>query len=112
MDKFHCKAAYDLENRIPSTDSATSLADFFKVFGDPTRLRILTLLQDAELCVHDIAKLLDMEQSAISHQLRVLRQSKLVKVRKEGKSSHYSLADYHVSGILGMGNEHIGEAWH
>lgn len=109
MDKFHCKAAYELENKTPSIDDTTPLADFFKVFGDPTRLRIMILLQSAELCVHDIAKLLEMEQSAISHQLRVLRQAKLVTVRKEGKISHYSLADHHVSGILEMGHDHISE---
>lgn len=109
MNKYHCEGAKALETQIPSEDKAMALADFFKVFGDTTRIKILSLLLEAELCVHDIAILLNMEQSAISHQLRVLRQNNLVKVRRSGKSSHYSLIDHHVFEIIKMGLEHINE---
>lgn len=85
------------------------LAELFKVFGDSTRIRILYVLFEAEMCVCDIADALEMTQSAISHQLKILKQSKLVKARREGKSIFYSLADDHVSVILEKGLEHIGE---
>lgn len=86
-----------------------SLADLFKIFGDPTRIRILHVLSVQELCVCDIAQALDMTQSAISHQLRVLKQSHLVKFRREGKTVYYSLADSHVHTILAQGLEHVME---
>jgi ArsR family transcriptional regulator len=85
------------------------LADLFKIFSDPTRLRILQVLFRQELCVCDIAQALDMTQSAISHQLRILKQSHLVKFRREGKTIYYSLADSHVSTILAQGLEHVLE---
>ncbi|MCA5960601.1 metalloregulator ArsR/SmtB family transcription factor [Blautia sp. RD014234] len=85
------------------------LADLFKVFGDPTRIRILYALSAGELCVCDIASVLNMTQSAISHQLRVLKQIKLVKFRREGKTVYYSLADAHVETILSQGLEHVQE---
>lgn len=85
------------------------LAELFKVFGDSTRIRILYVLFEAEMCVCDIADALEMTQSAISHQLKILKQSKLVKARREGKSIFYSLADDHVSVILEKGLEHIEE---
>lgn len=85
------------------------LADLFKVFGDPTRLRILHVLSCQELCVCDIADALGMTQSAISHQLRVLKQIHLVKFRREGKTIFYSLADDHVYTILAQGLEHVME---
>ena len=81
----------------------------FKIFGDSTRVKILYALLEAELCVCDIAKLLEVSQSAVSHQLRVLKTSKLVKFRKEGKTVFYSLADEHVIRILSQGMEHIME---
>ncbi|MDA3845021.1 MAG: metalloregulator ArsR/SmtB family transcription factor [Vallitaleaceae bacterium] len=109
MEKYHCKAAYILEASVPSEEKAMAMADFFKVFGDTTRIKILSLLLESELCVHDIATLLNMEQSAISHQLRVLRQNKLVKVRKEGKSSHYTILDNHVYKIITQGLDHLSE---
>lgn len=85
------------------------LADLFKVFGDSTRLRILYSLFEKEMSVTDIAGLLDMNQSAISHQLKALKQSKLVKYRRDGKTIIYSLADEHVRTIIDMGIEHIEE---
>ena len=90
-------------------DTLYRLADLFKVFGDPTRIRILYVLSVEELCVQDIADRLSMTQSAISHQLRALKQSKLVKYRREGKTVFYSLADGHVRTILGQGMEHVAE---
>lgn len=94
---------------ILSEEVLYRLADLFKTFGDPTRIRILSVLEHHELCVCDIAKLLGMTQSAISHQLRVLKQMELVKYRKEGKTVFYSLADSHVSTILNQGLEHVNE---
>ncbi len=85
------------------------LAELFKIFGDPTRIRILYVMLDTERCVNDIAGLLQMSQSSVSHQLRILKTSKLVKSRREGKSIFYSLDDEHVRSILSMGMEHIME---
>ena len=85
------------------------LAELFKVFGDSTRIRILFVLFEAEVCVCDLASALNMTQSAISHQLRILKQNKLVKSRREGKSVFYSLADDHVRTIINQGREHIEE---
>ena len=85
------------------------LAEFFKVFGDSTRIKILFLLFETEMSVGDIATALDMTQSAISHQLKILKTSKLVKSRREGKSIFYSLADEHVKTIFAQGLEHIEE---
>ncbi|MCI9476088.1 MAG: winged helix-turn-helix transcriptional regulator [Emergencia sp.] len=86
-----------------------SLAELFKVFGDPTRVRILYILSSQELCVQEIADALSMTQSAISHQLRVLKQTALVKFRREGKTIYYSLADDHVATIMAQGLEHVLE---
>lgn len=85
------------------------VAELFKIFGDPTRVRILHTLSDRELCVQDIADALEMTQSAISHQLRILKQSALVKFRRDGKTIYYSLADDHVATILMQGLEHVCE---
>ena len=85
------------------------LAELFKVFGDYTRIRILFVLFEAEVCVCDLAEALHMTQSAISHQLRILKQNKLVNSRREGKSIFYSLADGHVRTIIAQGREHIEE---
>lgn len=85
------------------------LAEFFKVFGDATRIKILYALSHEEMCVCDISMLLDMSQSAISHQLKVLRHGRLVKQRKDGKVVYYSLNDDHISKVLGQGLEHILE---
>ena len=83
------------------------LADLYKVFGDPTRIRILYVLSRQEMCVQDIADTLDMTQSAISHQLRILKQNSLVKFRRDGKTIYYSLADTHVATIMNQGLEHV-----
>lgn len=85
------------------------LADLFKVFSDSTRIKILVALFDGELCVNDIAEKVGMSQTAISHQLRVLKQSHLIKYRRQGKSVIYSLADDHVKTIIGCATEHVEE---
>lgn len=94
---------------LPKEEELFDLAELFKIFGDSTRVKILFVLFEAELCVCDIANLLGMTQSAISHQLSVLKKAKLVKYRREGKTVFYSLADDHVVTILGQGMEHILE---
>ena len=94
---------------MPEEDDLYSLADFFKVFADSTRIRILYVLLCAETCVCDIAQLLNMTQPAISHQLRILKQMNLVRARREGKTVFYSLADDHIASILRIGMEHICE---
>ena len=94
---------------MPKEEMLSDLAELFKVFGDLTRLRILFVLSEAEVCVCDLAQSLNMTQSAISHQLRILKQSKLVKNRREGKSIYYSLADEHVRLIIAQGLEHVCE---
>lgn len=93
-------------------DTLFSLAELFKVFGDTTRIRIICALLDNELCVCDIAEILGMGQSAISHQLRLLRNSHLVRVRRDGKSSFYSLDDEHVRLIFEQGLNHVTEGKH
>ena len=94
---------------MPDEERLYDLAELFKVFGDTTRIRILYALFESELCVCDIAELLNMSQSAISHQLRVLKQARLVRNRREGKTVYYFLADDHVRTIIGQGMEHIDE---
>lgn len=98
-----------VKSRMPADETIKELADFYKVFGDATRIRILCVLLQAEVCVCDLAELLEMTQSAISHQLRVLKQMKLVKNRREGKTVYYSLADGHIQTIISQGMEHIAE---
>ncbi|MDY4694451.1 MAG: metalloregulator ArsR/SmtB family transcription factor [Blautia sp.] len=99
----------ELTGKLPEETELYDLADLFKIFGDSTRIRILSVLSDTEVCVCDLAKALNMTQSAISHQLRILKQNKLVKSRREGKSIYYSLADDHVRTIINQGWEHIEE---
>ena len=94
---------------MPTEDQMYDLAELSKVFGDSTRIRILYVLFEADVCVCDIAEALNMTQSAISHQLRILKQAKLVSARREGKSVIYSLADDHVRTIIAQGQEHICE---
>ena len=98
-----------VNEKLPSETEWYDLAELFKVFGDSTRIRILFVLFEAEVCVCDLAEALGMTQSAISHQLRILKQNKLVKNRREGKSIFYSLADEHVRTIIAQGCEHIEE---
>ena len=94
---------------MPDDEILYDLAELFKIFGDSTRIKILYVLNESEMCVCDIARLLGMTQSAISHQLRSLKQSKLVKARREGKTVFYALADDHVHTILSQGMEHVAE---
>ena len=98
-----------VEKEMPDDEILFDLAELFKIFGDSTRIKILYLLFESEMCVCDIAQLLNMTQSAISHQLRILKQSQLVKSRRDGKSVFYSLADDHVYRIINQGFEHIKE---
>lgn len=95
--------------QMPKEEALYDLAELFKVFGDSTRIRILFVLFEAEVCVCDLAEALQMTQSAVSHQLKILKQAKLVKNRRAGKSIFYSLADDHVRAIIGQGLEHIEE---
>ena len=97
-----------IENQ-PNDDVLYSLADLYKVFGDSTRIKILYVLLQSEMCVGDIAEVLDMSSSAISHQLKVLKQAHLISFRRQGKILFYSLADDHVRIIIEKGLEHIGE---
>lgn len=99
-------------SKMPSDRLAYKAADFFKIIGDKTRMKILLALFESELCVCDIAVLLDMNQSAISHQLRVLKQAELVKYRKDGRVVYYSLDDDHVKNILDQGLVHISHDHH
>lgn len=98
-----------VEGAMPPEEELQDLAEFFKVFGDATRLKILYVLLSSEMCVYDIATVLGMSQSAISHQLRVLKQMELVKNRREGKTIFYSPADSHIVTILSQGLDHIEE---
>ena len=98
-----------VEETMPDETELYDLAELFKVFGDSTRIRILFVLFEAEVCVCDLAQALSMTQSAISHQLKILKQNKLVKNRREGKSIFYSLADSHIVTMLSQGLDHIEE---
>ena len=120
MDEVHeaeqCEAVHvhqelveQVNETMPDEEILYDLAELFKIFGDSTRIRILYALFESEMCVCDIAQLLGMTQSAISHQLQVLKKSKLVKYRRQGKTVFYSLADAHVRTIIGQGMEHISE---
>ena len=95
--------------KLPEEEVLYDLGDFFKILGDSTRIKILSALFQSEMCVCDIAALLGMTQSAISHQLRVLKQGRLVKHRKEGKVVYYSLDDDHIKHIVDQGLTHISE---
>ncbi|MEI4831939.1 metalloregulator ArsR/SmtB family transcription factor [Bacillus sp. FJAT-53711] len=106
---IHQEIVEQVQQTIPKDDSLSQVAELFKVLGDRTRTRILHALFEAELCVCDLAYLLGMTQSSISHQLRVLKQAKLVKNRKEGKVVYYSLADDHVIRIFEQAFEHVNE---
>jgi ArsR family transcriptional regulator len=98
-----------IDEKMPPEEELQDLAEFFKVFGDATRLKILYVLLSSEMCVYDIAAVLGMSQSAISHQLRVLKQMDLVKNRRDGKIIFYSPADSHIVNILSQGLDHIEE---
>lgn len=106
---IHEDAVNEVRDKMLDTDRVMALAEFFKVFGDPTRLNILHALSILEMCVCDLAALLGMSQSAISHQLKVLRQSRLIKYRREGKVIYYSLDDDHIEQVFKQGLAHIEE---
>ena len=108
-EELHPEAIHRVREKLPQDEVLYDLAELFKIFGDSTRVKILYALLESELCVCDIAKLMEVSQSAVSHQLRVLKGSKLVKFRREGKTVYYSLADEHVIRILSQGMEHILE---
>jgi DNA-binding transcriptional ArsR family regulator len=108
-DIIHQEVVDEVQSRMPKEETLYDLAEFFKVFGDSTRIRILWALAESEMCVCDIANLLNMTQSAISHQLRVLKQAALVKYRRDGKIVYYSLDDDHVKQIIDQGMAHINE---
>ena len=99
-----------IHSHMPPEDLLYDLAELYRVFGDSTRIRILYALFESEMCVCDIAQVLGMSVSAISHQLRVLKQARLVKYRRDGKTIFYSLADDHVRSMIDQGMEHVGEA--
>lgn len=98
-----------IQNNLPNEDFIYDLSDFFKVFSDSTRMKIIYCLLDNELCVCDIANIINATQSGVSHQLRTLKQSKLVKFRKEGTTTYYSLDDDHIKEIVKKGCEHLEE---
>lgn len=106
---LHEEAVAAVRKQMPDEDDLYDLAELYKVFGDSTRIKILYVLFAAELCVYDIAQLLGMTQSAVSHQLRILKNNKLVKFRREGKTVFYALDDDHVRSILKLGMEHLGD---
>jgi len=108
-DVIHEDVVNAVKGKMPKEETLYDLAELFKVFGDSTRIKILWALDESEMCVCDIAVLLNMTQSAISHQLRVLKQAKLVKSRREGKIVYYSLNDDHVRQIFDQGLAHINE---
>ena len=105
----NCETVEKIKAALPDEDDLYDLADLLRIFGDSTRVRILYVLFDGEVCVCDIADVLGMTLSAISHQLRILKSARLIKFRRDGKTVYYSLADDHVKTILGMGMEHIKE---
>lgn len=95
--------------KLLDDDKVIDLSELFKIFGDSTRIKIINILLDGEMCVNDIASAINISQSAVSHQLRILKSAKLVKYRKDGKEIYYSLVDNHVEKIFMMGCEHINE---
>ncbi len=105
----HYDRVEEVQKGMPAEETRYDLAELFKVFGDSTRIKLLFVLFEEELCVCDLAESLSMTQSAVSHQLKILKQNKLVKSRREGKQIIYSLADEHVKSIIYQGLEHIEE---
>ncbi len=106
---IHVETVSYVQNRIPDSGQLNQLADLFKLFGDGTRIGILWALSESEMCVCDICALLQMKQSAVSHQLRNLKQARIVKNRRDGKVIYYSLDDDHIRKLLNLGMEHVRE---
>jgi ArsR family transcriptional regulator len=98
-----------IKKHMPDEDTLTDLSEFFKIFGDSTRIKIICVLFDGEMCVSGIVEILEMSQSSISHQLRILKSQRIVKARKEGKQVFYTLDDEHIKMIYEMGLDHIFE---
>lgn len=109
LQHIHSDMLKKLSAEMPAEDLLYDVAELFKVFGDSTRIKILYVLFEEEVCVCDISLALNMTVSAISHQLRILKNARLVKYRRDGKTVYYSLADDHVRTILGQGFDHINE---
>ena len=109
IEVLHPEAVEAVRQRMPADEDLFDLAELFKVFGDSTRVRILSALSCSELCVNDLSVLLGMTNSAISHQLKALRAAKLVRARKDGKVVYYILDDEHVGAIIAIGMQHVGE---
>ena len=105
----HEDAVTRVKERMPSEDEYSDLSEFFKIFGNPTRLKIISLLSVEDLCVCDICEALDLNQTTVSNQLRILRANNIVKYKKEGKMARYSLTDLHIEMIYKVGLEHILE---
>lgn len=106
---FDPDAVAHARSKIPDEETMTALSDFFKNFGDSTRIKIVSALMAGELCVADIAEVLEISASAISHQLRILRQAKVVRYRRVGKQIYYSIEDNHVGILYTVGMEHVKE---
>lgn len=109
VDVLHADIVDKVKKDFPSNQLINTLSDFFKIFGDTTRVKIMCALDKSEMCVGDISVLLDMTVSAVSHQLKILREASLVKTKRQGKVVFYSLADEHVQRIIECGIEHIIE---
>ncbi len=109
MKQYHRAMASVLEKNVPESKYTEELADFFKIFGNNTRIRLLFALEKGECCVHDLSLILDIQQPIVSSQLKILRQYKLVSCRREGKNKFYSLEDQHIYDILNVGFAHILE---
>lgn len=109
MEEKHADDFEGVKNSLPDDEMLYDLAELYKIFGDTTRVKILYILFRGEMCVQHISELLSVSQSAVSHQLRILKGARLVRARRDGKTSYYSLADDHVREIIGCGMEHINE---
>lgn len=106
---LHRNVIKSVQNQMPQTEEIEDLSEFYKLFGDKTRLGIIWALSVSEICVCDLSVLLTMSQSAISHQLRILKQARIVKSRREGKVAYYSLEDDHIRSVLNVGHIHMKE---
>lgn len=111
MEEVNIEKVNRIKKIMPSDDLLFDIAEVFKVFGDTTRMKIISALLESELCVGDIAEITNSTQSAISHQLRVLKQAKLVKFRKDGKTVYYSLDDEHIATLYEIAKKHIEEGY-
>lgn len=107
IDNFCCETSKAAKENIPDEITISEISDFFKIFGDYTRVKLLFAMKEHEICVNDLSIILSMQQPAVSHQLKTLKKYNLVSVRKEGKLSYYSLNDEHIFDILDIGLKHI-----